>query len=165
MKKISLLVITLIWVMMMSVAMSAPAPLTEADFALGGINAATDDLETALKNGGKLRVEYERDSYIPPTHVWVFKDIKMYTDVYTNEILLLTTEKEMVETARGIRIGSTKHKVIKEYGEPQKVNKNGMSCFVYQMNGKRIIFDVTSGHVEAIMINCMPSATMTLEGE
>jgi hypothetical protein len=143
----------------------APAPLTEADFELGGINAVTDDLETALKNGGKLRVEYERDSYIPPTHVWVFKDIKMYTDIYTKEILLLTTEEEMVETPRGIRVGSTKHKVIKEYGQPQKATKNGMVCFIYQMGGKRIIFDVTAGHVEAIMINCMPSATMTLEGE
>ena len=90
---------------------------------------------------------------------------KMYTDIYTKEILLLTTEEEMVETPRGIRVGSTKHKVIKEYGQPQKATKNGMVCFIYQMGGKRIIFDVTAGHVEAIMINCMPSATMTLEGE
>ena len=165
MKKRVLLIIMLVWAMVMSVAVCAPAPLTEADFELGGINAATDDLETALKNGGKLRVEYERDSYIPPTHVWVFKDIKMYTDIYTKEILLLTTEEEMVETPRGVRVGSTKHKVIKEYGQPQKATKNGMVCFIYQMGGKRIIFDVTAGHVEAIMINCMPSATMTLEGE
>ncbi|MBQ5587487.1 MAG: hypothetical protein IIU73_02595, partial [Selenomonadales bacterium] len=54
MKKRVLLIITLVWAMMMSVAVCAPAPLTEADFELGGINAVTDDLETALKNGGKL---------------------------------------------------------------------------------------------------------------
>lgn len=165
MKKRLLLVIALVWAMMISVASCAPAPLSEADFTLGGINAVTDDLETALKNGGKLRVEYERASYVPPTHVWVFKDIKMYTDLYTNKILLLTTEEETVETVRGIRVGSTKHKVIKEYGQPQKEHKDGMICFIYQMDGKRIIFDVTAGYVEAIMINCMPSATMTLEGE
>lgn len=165
MKKRVLLIITLIWAMMMSVAVCAPAPLTEADFTLGGINAVTDDLDTALKNGGKLRVEYEKDTYIPPTHVWVFKDIKMYTNIDTKEILLLTTEEAGVETARGVRVGSTKHKIIKEYGEPKKERKDGMICFVYQMDGKRIIFDVTAGYVEAIMINCMPSATMTLEGE
>ena len=165
MKKRLLLIITLVWAMMMSAASCAPAPLTEADFVLGGINAAVDDLETALKNGGKLRVEYERDSYIPPTHVWVFKDVKMYTNIDTKEILLLTTEEREIATARGIRVGSTNHKVIKEYGQPQKTIKDGMICFIYQMNGKRIIFDVTAGYVEAIMINCMPSATMTLEGE
>ena len=112
MKKRLLLVIALVWAMMISVASCAPAPLSETDFTLGGINAVTDDLETALKNGGKLRGDYEKDTYIPPTHVWVFKDIKMYTDLYTNKILLLTTEEETVETVRGVRVGSTKHKVI-----------------------------------------------------
>lgn len=165
MKKRLLLIITLVWAMMMSVAVCAPAPLTEADFELGGINAVTDDLDTALKNGGKLRVEYEKETYIPPAHVWVFKDIEMYTDLYTNKILLLTTDETEIETARGVRVGSTKHKVLKEYGEPQKERRGGMLCFIYQMGGNRLIFDVTAGHVEAIMINCMPTATMTMEGD
>lgn len=165
MKKRLLFIIALVWAMMISVAACAPAPLTEADFELGGINAVTDDLDTALKNGGKLRVDYEKETYIPPAHVWVFKDIKMYTDLYTNKILLLTTEEEGVETARGVRVGSTKHKILKEYGEPKKERKDGMICFVYQMGGNRLIFDVTAGYVEAIMINCMPTAMLTLEGE
>lgn len=164
MRKRLLLVIALVWAMMISVATCAPAPLTEADFKLGSINAVTDDLDTALKNGGKLRVDYEKDTYIPPVHVWVFEDIKMYTDLYTKRILLLTTEETDIVTARGVRVGSTKHKVLKEYGEPKKERKDGMICFVYQMGSNRLIFDVTAGHVEAIMINCIPT-TMTLEGE
>ena len=164
MRKRLLLVIALVWAMMISVATCAPAPLTEADFKLGSINAVTDDLDTALKNGGKLRVDYEKDTYIPPVHVWVFEDIKMYTDLYTKKILLLTTEETDIVTTRGVRVGSTKHKVLKEYGEPKKKRKDGMICFVYQMGSNRLIFDVTAGHVEAIMINCIPT-TMTLEGE
>ena len=165
MKKRLSVVIALVWAMMLSVASCAPAPLTAADFSLGGINAVTDDLDTALKNGGKLRVEYEKDTYIPPVHVWAFKAVNMYTDLYTNKILLLTTDEMDIETARGIRVGSTKHKVLKEYGEPKKERKNGTDFFIYQMDGNRLIFDVTAGHVEAIMINCMPTATMTMEGE
>ncbi len=165
MKKRLLLIVVLVWTMLLSVAFCAPAPLTEADFALGGVNAITDDLDTALKNGGKLRVDYEKETYIPPVHMWVFKDMKMYTDLYTDKILLLTTEDQDIATPRGIRVGSTKHKILKEYGEPQKETKDGMICFVYRMDGSRIIFDVTPGYVEMIMINCLPTATMTLEGE
>lgn len=165
MKKRLLMLIGLVWALMMSAAICAPAPLTEADFALGGINAITDNLETALDKGGKLRVDYEKDNYIPPVHLWVFKGIKMYTNLYTNEILMLTTEEENVETSRGIRVGTTKHKIVKEYGTPVIEFKDGLTCFVYQMGHNRIIFDVTDGHVGAIMIKCMPTVTMTLEGE
>lgn len=165
MKKRVLVMMALVWALMISAVCGAPAPLTEADFVLGGINAATDDLATALEKGGRLRVDYEKDDYIPPVHLWVFEDIKLYTDIYTDKILLLTTEEDNIKTARGVRIGATKHKVIKEYGTPKKEVGNGMICFVYRMGENRLIFDVTPGYVEAIMINRLPTATLTLEGD
>lgn len=165
MKKRLFMMIAFVWALMMSAAWCAPAPLTAADFELGGINAVTDDLETALVKGGKLRVDYEKEDYIPPVHMWVFEDVKLYTDLETDKILLLTVDDGNVETARGVRIGATKHKIIKEYGTPKKEIGNGMICFVYRMDDARLIFDVTAGYVEAIMINRMPTASLTLEGE
>lgn len=164
MKKL-LMLVGLIWTFLFSVAGAEPAPLTEADFQLGKINAITDTLTSALEVGGKLRVDYEKDTYIPPVHLWVFKDLKMYTDLYSDKILMLSTEESTVATPRGVRIGATKHKVVTEYGVPKKERTNGMICYVYQKGHNKIIFDVTAGYVEAIIINCLPSVRLTLEGE
>lgn len=164
MKKL-LLMVGLIWTVMVGVVGANPAPLTEADFQLGKINAISDTLETALANGGKLRVDYEKESYIPPVHLWVFKNMKMYTDLYTDKILMLSTEEKDVATPRGVRIGATKHKVTTAYGTPKKEHTNGMVAYIYQMGHNRIIFDVTAGYVEAIIINCLPTGQMTVEGD
>lgn len=164
MKKL-LLSVALIWMAMLAVAGAAPAPLTEADFQLGKINAISDTLDSALAKGGKLRVDYEKESYIPPVHLWVFKNMKMYTDLYTDKILLLTTEDGDVATPRGVRVGATKHKVVTEYGEPKKERVSGMTCYVYRMGSHRIIFDVTAGYVEAITINCLLTESMTGKGD
>lgn len=155
----------LIWTFLFSMVGAAPAPLSEADFQLGKINAICDTLDTALVSGGKLRVDYEKDTYIPPVHLWVFKNMKMYTDLYTDKILMLSTEDRDVATPRGVRVGATKHKVVTEYGEPKKERASGMICYVYQMGSHRIIFDVTAGYVEAIIINCLPTPQMTVEGD
>lgn len=164
MKKL-LILVGMIWMVLGSVVGASPLPLTEADFQLGKINAIGDTLDVALANGGKLRVDYEKENYIPPVHLWVFKDMKMYTDLYTDKILMLSTEEDSVATPRGIRVGATKHKVVKEYGTPQKNFEQGITCYVYQMGHHRIIFDVSAGYVESIVINCLPADKMTLEGE
>ncbi len=156
MKIRSFLLAGLVWLMGITMAFAQPAPMTEADFVLGGINAATDTLEQALAKGGKLKVDYERDT-MPPSHIWVFDRVRMYTLAEDDSILALCTEDKNVETARGIRLGMTRHKIVKEYGEPhEREMKDGTICYIYKMGDKRVVFDITPGHVQMIVINCMP---------
>ncbi len=74
--------------------------------------------------------------------IYTYEDYKKIVEPADNKIILLSSE---FETLRNIKVGDEKNKIIKEYGEPEFVNKARNKYYyknnaiIFILNDKNII--------------------------
>lgn len=130
--------------------------ITQDDFEVKGINLLTstyDDVIAKLGKPSKQKVDEEGEKLTYLTyggmHIWTAGDGKIsYMRIDGNDY----------QTKRGVRVGGTAYKVVKEYGEPQKQIIRGHSYYIYKLDPldkNRLIFDMSEGYVSQVIFTRM----------
>lgn len=95
---------------------------------------------------------------------YVYKDIRIDFDVNSQKIILISIKDKKYENNKGVKIGATLFKLNKEYGAAQKEIIGGKKYYIYsnsQNNAEKLIFDVTYGYVEKIIITDLPTGALS----
>ena len=145
------------------------APLTEKDFAAGGISIG-DPLSFAVMAKGQpekiqsapVRSDYEwKDLVIRAVNPLSYrymnrKDLDLPGKGMLPGIEAMYLKGPSMETARGIRVGSRRENALRVYGKPSRVLWDGrQGCFyaVYDAEGKMLIFTFSGDQVTGIRIS------------
>lgn len=124
------------------------------DFSFQGLNILSAKDEDIIAKMGEPKRKNVDDIGNPALTHLLYRNtyIKVYND--TGKIAYIKIEDRDYKTVRGISVGATPYKVVKEYGQPEKVNVNGHIYYVYKLTdviGYRLMFDMTDGFVGRII--------------
>ncbi|MDF2563649.1 MAG: hypothetical protein K0Q53_44 [Massilibacillus sp.] len=129
------------------------------DFTYKGIKLG-DDYETMVAKIGQPRVNFD---YIVKDNIVTYyfykgNDMRIGIDRFTNKIVdFRVSDKEYV-TDKGVRIGATSHKILKEYGLTNKEKINGHIYYIYknpQDEKQQLLLDVSQGDLEEFRITTL----------
>ena len=88
-----------------------------------------------------------------------YTNLQIWLNRKSGQIVYLKIEDRDTQTARGVKVGATSYKVIKEYGQPQKQMIKGHMYYIYRLNAAdsyRLLFDLTEGYVNRIILTHLP---------
>lgn len=129
------------------------------DFTYKGIKLG-DTYETMVAKIGQPRVNFD---YIVKDNVVTYyfykgNDMRIGIDQFTNKIVdIRVSDKEYI-TEKGVQIGATSHKILKEYGPANKEKINGHIYYIYknpQDEKQQLLLDVSQGDLEEFRITTL----------
>ena len=135
------------------------AAVTQEDFTVNGVNFVTGNYEDVIAHFGaphKKRVEDQDD---PPMTYLTYTNLTIWLNNRSGQIVYLKMEDRDAQTARGVKVGGTSYKVIKEYGQPERQKIKGHMYYIYHLNADdqyRLLFDLTEGYVSRIIFTNLP---------
>ncbi|MCE5285797.1 MAG: DUF4309 domain-containing protein [Pelosinus sp.] len=129
------------------------ADVNTTDFTFNGINILTGSYQDIMTKLGEPKKKIVDETGSPAFTYLSYPNIHIQTYNDSGKIAFVKIEDRDYKTARGIAIGSTPYKVVKEYGQPEKLNI-GHIYYVYKLAdaaGYRLMFDMTDGYVTRII--------------
>lgn len=130
------------------------AEVKSADFAVNGINIITGKYEDILTTMGEPKRKTVDEEGNPAFTYLTYRNMHIQTYNASGKIAYIKIEDRDYKTARGIAIGSTPYKVVKEYGQPHKENLRGHIYYIYKLPDNpayRLLFDMTDGFLSRII--------------
>ena len=128
------------------------ASIDQDDFTINGVNLLTsnyDDVITKLGKPSKQKSDEQGEKLTYLTygglHIWTAGD---------GQISYMRIDGSDYQTKRGVKVGGTPYKVVKEYGQPLKQTIHGHSYYIYKVDVQakdRLIFDMSEGYVSQII--------------
>lgn len=136
------------------------AEVTKDDFTVDGVNLFASKYEDVLAQLGKPYKEKVEEQGQPAYTYLTYPGLSLWTVNETKKLVYMKIEGYERHTKRGVTIGGTAHKIIKEYGQPQKQSLRGHMYYVYTLHGDvkgRLLFDMTDGYVGNIIFSALPN--------
>lgn len=136
------------------------AGVVQDDFTVNGVNLFSSRYEDVIAKLGKPYREKIEEEGKPAYTYLTYPGLSIWTVNETKSIVYMRIEGNDQQTKRGLKVGATAHKIIQEYGPPQKQNIRGHMYYVYpiteNVNG-RLLFDMTDGYAGQIILTAMPN--------
>jgi hypothetical protein len=130
------------------------AEVKASDFTFNGVDILTGSYDDIITKMGQPKRKTADETGSPAFTYLVYRDIYIQANTDTGKITYIKIEDRAYKTVRGIAVGSTPYKVVKEYGQPEKVNIKGHIYYVYKLMdtaGYRLMFDMSDGYVSRIL--------------
>lgn len=136
------------------------AGIPKEDFLINEIDFINNTYEDVLVKLGPPKRQTTDEKGEPPLNYLTYPGLRVWTFIDTNKIAFILVDNNQFQTKRGIRVGGTSYKVIKEYGDPERQTIKGHRYFIYKTDSspeKRLIFDMSEGYVSRIIITSLPN--------
>lgn len=134
----------------------------EVDFSYNKLKVGMSyDEMVKIMGESKIKLMTFHDEYA--VDEYVYKDIRIDLDVNSKKVVLISIKDKKYENNKGVKIGATLYKLNKEYGVAQKEIIGGKKYYIYSNNQnkeEKLIFDVTYGYVEKIIITDLPTGVL-----
>lgn len=129
------------------------------DFTYKGIKLG-DPYETVAEKLGQPRVNFD---YIVKDNIVTYyfykgNDMRIGIDRFTNKVVDIRVSDKAYATEKGVKIGATPHKILKEYGPANKERINGHIYYIYknpQDEKQQLLLDVSQGDLEEFRITTL----------
>lgn len=155
--KIKICFVLLILIMVLSSVCFAA--ITQDDFTLNGVNLVNSKYDDVIaKIGVPKKKTFDEQGEQPRTYL-TYSGLQVWMDNKSGQLAYMKADGNDYQTTRGIKVGGTPYKIIKEYGEPQKQKIKGHLYYIYKMNPEsayRLVFDMTEGFVSKIILTSLP---------
>lgn len=148
---------------------TALAALTQEDFTLytikdssaplAGVNLVSGGYKELIAKMGEPKKQTE-DSGEQPVLYIIYPNLHLSLQSQTDKITYLRFDGKDYQTQRGIKVGGTAYKVIKEYGQPEKQLVKGHMYYIYTWDEKpayRLVFDMSEGYVSRVIYTTLPT--------
>lgn len=136
------------------------AGVIQDDFTVKGVNLFSSRYEDVIAKLGKPHKEKVEEEGKPAYTYLTYPGLSIWTVNETKGIVYMRIEGYDQQTKRGLKVGATTQKIIKEYGQPQKQNIHGHMYYVYPITGEvngRLLFDMTDGYAGQIIFTAVPN--------
>jgi hypothetical protein len=132
------------------------AEVNAADFTFNSVDVLTGKYEDIIAKMGEPKRKAVDETGSPALTYLLYRNIHIETYNDSGKIAYIKIEDRDFKTVRGVAIGSTPYKLVKEYGQSEKVNLNGHIYYVYKLADTactRLLFDMTNGYVSRIIFS------------
>ncbi|MPN59057.1 hypothetical protein SDC9_206775 [bioreactor metagenome] len=131
------------------------AAVSQADFSMGEISLFSHKDIDIIEKFGHAKKQMTDDQRQPPLDYFIYPGIRFGIVQPTGEIAFMSVDTGAYQTVRGIKVGGTVYKVVKEYGEPERQTIKGHRYYVYRLESDptyRLMFDMSEGYVSRIIL-------------
>lgn len=152
--------VVLVWLFLLFGSQVCFAEVAKEDFTVDGVNLFASKYEDIVAQLGKPYKEKVEEQGQPAYTFLTYPGLSLWTVNDSKKLVYMRIEGYERQTKRGLTIGATSHKIIKEYGQPQKVNLRGHMYYVYPITGEvsgRLLFDMTDGYAGNIIFSALPN--------
>lgn len=123
-----------------------------------GVNLVTSTLADITGYMGEPKKKTE-DSSEDPVIDMAYSNLHLSIYSQSNKMIALRFDGREYQTLRGIKVGATSYKVIKEYGQPDKQMIKGHIYYIYKWEQDpkyRLVFDLSDGYVSRVIYTTLP---------
>lgn len=151
-------VVFLLIVILLCTTGAGSAAINTADLTINGISLLKSNYADVIAKFGYSKKQIADTKYQPPVHHLIYSGIRIGVKDKEGPVVLLQIDAGRYQTSRGVKIGGTAYKVIKEYGQPDQQTINGHRYFIYRSDSvpeQRLIFDMSEGYVTKIIMTSL----------
>nr|WP_092072497.1 hypothetical protein [Dendrosporobacter quercicolus]NSL48511.1 hypothetical protein [Dendrosporobacter quercicolus DSM 1736]SDM42966.1 hypothetical protein SAMN04488502_104220 [Dendrosporobacter quercicolus] len=151
-------VVFLLIVLLLCNAAAVSAAISAVDLAVNEIRPAASSYADVIAKFGYSKKQIVDTKHQPPVTYLIYSGLRIGLSGQEGPVAVLQLDTGQYQTSRGVKIGATAYKVIKEYGQPDQQIINGHRYFIYQLESapeQRLIFDMSEGYVTKIIMTSL----------